>query len=67
MLPAVQPFPTRLDPNQLHGLVLQEGMEDANGVAAPADAGHDIVGQPPKAGEHLSTSFDANHALEVTH
>jgi hypothetical protein len=41
--------PARLDADQPHALVVEEGVEDAHGVAAAADAGDDGVGQPPGA------------------
>ena len=36
----------RFHADQLHALVADEGMKDADGVAAAADAGEDRVGQP---------------------
>ena len=40
-----QPLPGRLDPDEPHVAVIYEWIEDADGIAAAADAGHHVVRQ----------------------
>ena len=61
---------TGFDANQPHLFKIQEGMEDANRIAATADTGHDRIRQPLGAIitiAHLIDSLTADDALKVTH
>ena len=62
-----QPFAGRLDADQRAPASSQEGVEDAHGVGAAADAGHHRVGQAADRLEHLLARLVADHALEVAH
>ena len=41
---ALNAFTARLNPNQINCFIVTEGVEDAHGVAAPTDAGHNDIG-----------------------
>ena len=53
--------------DQAHAAIVEESMEDADGVAAAAHAGGDGVGQAAVVGQHLAPRLVANHRVEVTH
>jgi hypothetical protein len=51
----------RLHTDQAHALVVEEGVEQADGVGAAADAGDHGVGQPALALEQLRACLAADH------
>ena len=51
----------------LDALVIEERMEQTDGVGAAADAGDERVGQPSFGGLHLFAHLGADHRLEVAH
>ncbi len=55
------------DADQLHAFVFDERVEDADGVAAAADAGEDGIGQAAFGFENLAARFVADHAMEIAH
>ena len=57
----------RFDAIDLDALVVEERMEQPDGVRAAADAGDERVGQPPFRCLHLLAHFGADHRLEVAH
>ena len=57
----------RLDADQPHRLLLDEGVEEADGVAAAADACDDGVGIAPDRGMDLRPRLAADDALELAH
>ena len=63
----VEPVARRLDAVDLHAGVVQERMEQADGVGAAADAGHQRIGKTAFALQHLLAGFVADHRLEVAH
>src|SRR6059036_1118643 len=63
---ALEPFPARLDPDQLD-VVVEEGAEGADRVAAAADAGNHAVGEAADLLDQLGASLVPDHALEVTY
>ncbi|CRK52028.1 conserved hypothetical protein [Rhodococcus sp. RD6.2] len=54
-----------LESDQLHGRVVDEGVEDADRVGAAADARGDGVRQPAGQRAHLCAGLEADDALEV--
>ena len=56
-----------LDPDHAHALVVEEGMEEADGVRAAADAGDERIGQPSLGALELLANLVADHRLEVAH
>ncbi len=67
MLAGLDALAARLDADDAHALVVEEGMEQAHGVRAAADAGHQGVGQAPFHLHDLLAHLIADHALEVAH
>ena len=57
----------RLDAVHRDRGIVEKGMEQADGVRAAADAGHQRIGQPAETGEHLFARLAADDALEVAH
>ncbi len=55
------------DADDLHARLIEEGVEQAHGVGAAADAGDQRVGQAAFLGHHLVASLRADHGLEVAH
>ena len=53
--------------DELDRRVGDEGVEDADGVRAAADAGDHGVGQPPRQGQHLLPGLHADDPLKVPH
>ena len=53
--------------DQAHVRVVEERVEDADGVGSPADAGGDRVGQPTGLVQHLGPGLQTDDALEVAH
>ena len=47
MFDSIKPPSRRLHADELDLLIIQEGVENADGVAAAADTGDDIVGETP--------------------
>ena len=60
-------FAAGLDADQPHALVVEEAVEDADGVAAAADARHHHVGQPAQLRQDLAARLTADHRLELAH
>src|SRR5688572_3988222 len=56
----------RFNADQSHARIVDEAVEDADGVAASADAGDDDVRQPPHPFENLLPCLAADHRLELT-
>ena len=50
-----------------HRRIVEERMEQADGVGAAADARDQRIGQAPFSGLHLRAHFIADHALEIAH
>ena len=67
MLGGVDAIPAGLDAHELDAVVVQEGVERADGVAASANASHHVVGEMPGCVKHLLAGFDPDDALEVAH
>ena len=63
----VEPVAGGLDPEHLHPLVVEEGMEEADGVRPAADRRDEAVGQAALLLEHLRPRLGADDALEVAH
>jgi hypothetical protein len=57
----------RLDAVDLDRGIVEEGMEQADGVRAAADAGDSESGRRPSGRQHLLAHFLADHRLEVAH
>ena len=55
----------RFGADQAHAGIVEEGVEDADGVAAAADAGGDHIRQAAVIGQHLRARFAAHHRIEV--
>ncbi|CAM5639734.1 hypothetical protein SAURM35S_06328 [Streptomyces aurantiogriseus] len=55
----------RLAADEAHVRVRDEGVEEADGVGAAADAGDGGVGQPARALQDLAARLDADDAVEV--
>src|SRR6185312_13644853 len=54
------------DADELHGCVFEKWMEDADCVAATADAGDDGIGQAAFGLENLFARLYADDAMEIT-
>ena len=54
-----------LNADQFHIFVADECMEQANGIAAAADASESGIRQAAFALENLGARFDADHAMEI--
>gem|GEM_PF-2562505 len=65
MLAGLDAVAGRFDADDLHALVIEEGVEQAHGVGAAADAGDQRVGQAAFLGLQLVAGFLADHRLEV--
>ena len=59
--------PSRFDPNQAHGCVTGEGVEDAHGVTAAPNTRDHIVGHATGKLLHLLARLTADDRLEVAH
>ena len=59
--------PPGFDADELHGGIRHEGVEDADGVAAAADAGEHGVRQAAFGFEDLAAGLLADHFLEIPH
>ncbi len=65
--------PARLQPlagglHAQHGhVIVQKGVEQADGVGAPAHAGHQQVGQAADLGQHLSAGLSPDDGLQIAH
>src|SRR5688572_2912222 len=57
-------FTTRFDTNQAHIAIVDEGIEDADGIAAAADACDDRVGQASRLRKDLPPGLPADHRLK---
>ncbi len=64
---AVDALARRFGADQAHARIVEEGVEDADGVAAAADAGGHRVRQAPVLGQHLRACLAADHGVEVAH
>ena len=62
VLAGLDAAPARLDADQPHRGVVDEVVEQADGVAAAADAGDGVVGQAALALEHLRPRLAADDA-----
>src|ERR1700736_2703464 len=67
VLTTANAFAAGFHPDHPYMLILQEWMEEADRVAATADAGDQQIGQSFFALENLPARFHANDALEITH
>ena len=67
MLARLDAAARRLDADDAHALVVEEGMEQAHRVRAAADAGHQRVRDAALGFHHLRPRLLADHALEVAH
>ena len=65
--PADDRLAAGLDADQPHVAVVEERVEDADRVAAAADARDDRVGQPAGLLEDLRARLAADHRLELAH
>ena len=61
------PLAARLHADQPHAGIFSEGVEQADGVRAAADARHARVRQPAGLGHDLRPRLGADHRLEVAH
>ena len=67
VLAAFDAEPGGFDADHLHAGLVEEGVEQADGVGAAADAGDQRVGQPSLGLLHLRAHLFADHVLEVAH
>src|ERR1035437_9836920 len=67
VLAAVQTAPRRLDPDQLDVLVVEEGNEHADGVAATADTRHHRSGQAAEPVQACGACLVADDPLQGAH
>src|ERR1700757_1573404 len=58
---------SRFESDQPHVWIIDERMEDPDGVGSPADARRDRVGQPAGLGLDLNAGLQADDALKITH
>ena len=65
MLAQLSAASARFDADQLHPLIGDEGMKHADRIAAAADAGEHLVGQPALGIQNLSPRFFADDAMEI--
>lgn len=63
--PVSRPWPHGFAADEAHVGVGDEGVEEADGVRAAADAGHGRVGQASGALQDLAAGLDADDAVEV--
>src|SRR5690606_33905001 len=59
--------PTCLDADEVSVMVVAEGMEQANRVAAAADTGHAYIGQASGLFDNLPACLGSDHALKIAH
>jgi hypothetical protein len=59
--------PARLDADDLHRRIPDEGMEDADGIRAAADAGDQHIRKRARFGKHLGTRLAADDGLQLSH
>ena len=64
---AADSFAARFDADHSYLSILQKRMEQADGVAAAADAGNQQIGKASLAFENLATCFHADDALKIAH
>ena len=57
----------RLGTDDAHAGIIEEGMEQADGIAAAADAGGDRIRQAAVVGQHLRARLAPDHGVEVAH
>ena len=57
----------RFETDEAHRRIVDEGMEDTDGVRSAADAGRHRIGQPAGLLLHLDPRLHADDALEVAH
>ena len=57
----------RLNPNKTNPGLIDVVVENAHGVAASTDTGHDDIGLLPDKFRHLPEALFAHHRIEVTH
>ena len=67
MLAQLQAAAAGFDADQLDVLVADEGVEHADGVRAPADAGENRIRQAAFALENFGASFVPDHAVKIAH
>src|SRR5258706_2427759 len=61
-----QTLSSGLDSYHFHGVVLVEGMKEADRIRAARHTGEEIMGKPAFFWKYLFTSFPANHRLEIS-
>ena len=57
----------RFDADDRHFGIVEERMEQADRVAAAADAGDDRIRQPAIVGQHLRARLASDHGVEIAH
>src|SRR5205807_8946681 len=67
MFTGTNSFASGFDADHPHMSILQERMEQTDGVAAAADARDEQIGQPFFALKSLTTRFDTDDALKIAH
>src|SRR5438094_7019612 len=67
MFAAANAFATGFNADHSNISILQERMEQADGIAAPADAGDEQIRQPFFAFANLAARLNPNDALKVAH
>src|SRR5216684_4157141 len=58
---------TRFDADQPYRFVADEGVEQADGVAASADASESGIREAAFAPQNFRAGFEADHAMEIAH
>ncbi len=67
VLTALDSETPRLHADHLHGLVLEKGGEQSDGVAAAADTGHEIIRQLAVRAHYLLAGLAADDGLKIPH
>ncbi|KAG1391315.1 hypothetical protein G6F59_014930 [Rhizopus arrhizus] len=67
MAPGADAITCRFGADDLDLSVVEEGMEQADGIAAAADAGGDRIGQAAVLGQHLFACLAPDDGVEIAH